>query len=121
MNQNSTEEGPQKVNNIVDAFKLQATNFKDKTEFMSFLKGYMGKLKKKLESDESTKERVSIFQKNIAKFVKEFFAANKFTDIEFYTGESFDQEAMLVLQVWSEDGLTPMLYFYKDGLIAEKC
>jgi len=110
--------GNQKVNNIVDAFKLQGTNFKDQKEYMSFLKGYMGKLKKHLE--ENNKDRVTIFMKGVQKFVGEFFKNNKFNDIEFFTGESFNQDAMLVLQIWSEDGLTPYLYFYKDGLIAEK-
>ena len=43
-----------------------------------------------------------------------------FKDLEFFTGESMDLEGMVVLLNYREDGSTPYLSFWKDGLVEEK-
>jgi hypothetical protein len=43
-----------------------------------------------------------------------------FKDYEFYTGESFDTDAMVALLNYREDGVTPYFTFFKDGLREQK-
>jgi hypothetical protein len=37
-----------------------------------------------------------------------------------YTGKSYDSDAMIILQKFSDDGKTPYLFFWKDGLKEER-
>lgn len=61
------EESAQTVNNVVYSFRLTETAF-DKKSYMSYIKGYMKALKKKLE--ESNPERIPAFEKGAAALVK---------------------------------------------------
>ncbi|CAB5196768.1 unnamed protein product [Rhizophagus irregularis] len=42
------------------------------------------------------------------------------TDYQFYTGKNFEQEGMIALLNYREDGITPYFTLFKDGLIEEK-
>ena len=59
-------------------------------------------------------ERVAPFEKGAQAFAKKIVA--NFKDYEFYTGESMDPDGMVVLLNYREDGTTPYLIFWKDGL-----
>lgn len=103
------------VNNIVSAFRLQETSF-DKKSYMAYIRDYMKRLKKHLE--EKNPERVPIFEKAAAGFVKKVL--EKFDDYQFFQGESFNPEGMVVLMGYRENGITPYVIFFKDGMNGEK-
>ena len=104
------------VNNLLDAHRLVETFFSDKKQYMTYIKSYMGALKKHLEKNKP--ERVNDFMKAAQTFVKEVLA--NFSDYTFYMGSSSDPSAMIALMRWSEDGQTPYVYIFKDGVNEEK-
>ncbi|POY70838.1 hypothetical protein BMF94_6251 [Rhodotorula taiwanensis] len=105
------EDGEQRVNNIVNSFRLTETQF-DKKSFLTYLKGYFKSVKAKLQ--ETKPERVEAFEKGAQAYAKKILAS--FKDFEFYTGESMDPDGMVVLMNYREDGTTPYMIFWKDGL-----
>ncbi|TCD69676.1 hypothetical protein EIP91_006693 [Steccherinum ochraceum] len=105
------EEGATQVNNIVHSFRLQSTSF-DKKSYLTYLKGYMKAVKAELQK--SNPERVDAFEKGAAAFAKKIVA--NFKDYEFYTGENMNPDGMVALLNYREDGVTPYLTFWKDGL-----
>lgn len=111
----NAEEGTETVNNLVYSFRLSPTSF-DKKSYMSYIKGYMKAIKARLQ--ESNPERVPVFEKNAIGFVKKILV--NFKDYDFYIGESMDPDAMVVLMNYREDGITPYMIFFKDGLVSEK-
>jgi len=104
-----------RVINFVDGLRLQQTAF-DKKSYMTYIKGYMKKLKDWLAQNKP--ERVADFQTQAQNMVKNIL--NKFDDFRFYTGENMDPEGMVALLFYKEDGVTPYLYIWKDGVIEEK-
>jgi len=104
--------------------RLQGTSF-DKKSYLTYLKGYMKKVKGHLEekakaegaSDED-KERPEKFATAAQNYAKKIVAS--FKDWEFFTGESMDPDGMVVLLNYREDGTTPYLVYFKDGLKIEK-
>ncbi|KAG5829937.1 hypothetical protein ANANG_G00320260 [Anguilla anguilla] len=42
-------------------------------------------------------------------------------NFQFFTGESMNPEGMVGLLDFREDGITPFMTFFKDGLEIEKC
>jgi len=109
------EEGSTTVNNVVHSFRLQPTSF-DKKSFLTYLKGYMKAVKAKLQ--ETSPDRVPIFEKNAAIFAKKL--VSNFKDFEFYTGESMNPDGMIALLNYREVGDTPYFTFWKDGLKIQK-
>ncbi|KAJ1665380.1 Ribosome associating protein [Coemansia sp. RSA 1813] len=109
------ENGAETVNNVVYAGRLQSTNF-DKKSYMTYIKGYMKDLTKYLEEHEP--ERVEGFKKEATELVKKILG--NFKDYEFYTGESMNPEGMVALLNYREDGTTPYMIFFKDGLKSQK-
>lgn len=105
------ENGAEQVINVVHTFRLQPTSF-DKKSYLTYLKGYMKEIKNKLQ--ETNPERVPEFEKKAAEFAKK--VVGKFGDWEFYTGESMNPDGMVALLNYREDGVTPYLVFWKDGL-----
>jgi len=104
-------DGAQQVNNVVHGFRLQSTSF-DKKSYLQYLKGYMKRIKTKLE--ETNPDRVAAFEKKAQDYAKKIVA--NFKDYEFYTGESMDVDGMIALLNFREDGTTPYFTFWKDGL-----
>jgi len=102
--------------NIVIANRLQPTPF-DKKSYQIYIKGYMVELKKRLT--ETKPNRVDAFMKGAQSRVK--WILQNFDDLQFYTGENMNPEGMAVILGYREDGMTPYLCFFKDGLIEEKC
>jgi hypothetical protein len=108
------EDGAVQVNNIVHAFRLQATTF-DKKSYLTYLKGYMKAVKAKLQEKNAPAEKISAFEKGAQAYVKEKLIPN-FKDFEFYTGESQDPDGMIVLLNYREDGTTPYIVAWQHGL-----
>ncbi|KAG0741373.1 hypothetical protein G6F57_004925 [Rhizopus arrhizus] len=109
------ESSAQTVNNVVHSFRLVETQF-DKKSYMTYIKGYMKELKKKLQ--ETKPERVEAFEKGAASLVKRILT--NFKDYEFYTGESMNPDGMVALLNYREDGVTPFFTLFKDGLSETK-
>ncbi|KAG0675966.1 Ribosome associating protein [Pichia californica] len=105
------EDGVETVNNVVYSFRLQQTAF-DKKSFLTYIKSYMKAVKAKLA--ESNPEEVEVFEKGAAAYVKKVIGS--FKDWEFYTGESMDPDAMVVLMNYREDGETPFVAIWKHGV-----
>ena len=109
------EDGAEIVNNVVYSFRLQQTAF-DKKSFLTYIKGYMKTIKKKLE--ETDPEAVPVLEKGAQAYVKK--VVGSFKDWEFFTGESMDPDGMLVLLNYREDGTTPFVGIWKHGVVQEK-
>jgi hypothetical protein len=109
------EDGAISINNVVYSFRLQETSF-DKKSFMTYIKGYMKKVKAYLA--EHNPDAVEAFEKGATNYVKKIIG--NFKDYEFFTGESMDPDGMVVLLNYREDGTTPYLIFWKHGLKEDK-
>lgn len=109
------EDGAETVNNVIYSFRLQQTQF-DKKSFLVYLKSYMKKVKAHLA--ESDPDAVETFEKGAAAYAKKIVGS--FKDWEFYTGESMDPDAMVVLLNYREDGTTPFVAIWKHGVKEEK-
>ncbi|KAL2888341.1 Translationally-controlled tumor protein [Ceratocystis lukuohia] len=107
------DDGEVKVNNIINSFRLQPTEF-SKKDFLAYLKEYMKAVKAKLPADQ-----VQSFQDAAGKFASKTLLPN-FKQYEFYTGESMDPQGMVALLNYREDGVTPYFTFWKHGLKATK-
>lgn len=99
------------VNDVIDSFQLQQTSF-DKKSFMVYIKEYMKRLVSHLEQHNSS--RVDAFKKGAQEFVK--LVVSNFDDYEFYTGESMDPEAMVIIMKYEDGDNAPYAYLFKDGL-----
>lgn len=86
----------------------------NKKDYMAHIKDYMKQVKTRLEEDNSPDKE--IFQKNVQEFIKDVLANYK--DYQLFCGESMKPEGMLALMKWDEE--TPYMYFFKQGLEAEK-
>ncbi|KAF8261388.1 translationally controlled tumor protein [Lactarius quietus] len=104
----ATEDGAKTVNNVVHSFRLQPTSF-DKKSYLTYLKAYMKAVKAKLHED-----AVETFEKDAQAYAKKIIA--NFKDYEFFTGESMNPDGMVALLNYREDGVTPYITFWKDGL-----
>lgn len=105
------EDGAETVNNIVYSFRLQPTQF-DKKSFLTYLKSYMKRVKTYLA--ENDPDSVEAFEKGAQAYAKKIVGS--FKDWEFYTGESMDPDAMVVLLNYREDGTTPFVAVWKHGV-----
>lgn len=109
------EDGTEIVNNVVHSFRLQPTAF-DKKSFLGYIKGYMKTIKAKLQ--ESDPDAVATFEKGAQAYAKKVIGS--FKDWEFYTGESMDPDAMVIMLNYREDGTTPFVAIWKHGVEEEK-
>jgi hypothetical protein len=103
-----------KVNNIIHSFRLQSTQF-DKKGYLTYLKGYMKAVKAALQQQGKPESVIKEFETGAQKYVKEVLLPG-FKDFEFYTGESMNPDAMVVLLNYREDGVTPYIVVWKHGL-----
>lgn len=101
---------------IILNHKLQETGF-DKKGYMAYVKDYMKAVKAHLA--ENNPERVDKFVADATPAVKKILSNIK--DYQFFTGESMNPEGMVGLLNYRQDGITPYMLFFKDGLLIEKC
>merc|ERR1712241_1441135 len=105
---------------IVLNHRLVETGFGDKKGFTAYLKAYMKKVLDYLEENDR-KDEIAEFKSNINNVMKEMMG--KFKDLQFYTGESMDPDAMIcMLEYKNVDGEErSVLMFFKHGLEEIKC
>nr|XP_038936280.1 translationally-controlled tumor protein-like isoform X2 [Rattus norvegicus] len=101
---------------IVLNHHLQETSF-TKEAYKKYIKDYMKSLKGKLE--EQKPERVKPFMTGAAEKIKRILA--NFNNYQFFIGENMNPDGMVALLEYPEDGVTPFMIFFKDGLEMEKC
>merc|ERR1739849_75250 len=104
---------------IVLNHRLVETGFGSKKDFTVYLKDYMKKIVKYLEENDRAGE-VATFKTNINKVMVGLLG--KFKDLQFFTGESMDAEAMILMLDYREvDGEErPVLIAFKHGISEEK-
>merc|ERR1712193_258852 len=104
---------------VVLNHKLVETGFGSKKDYTVYLKDYMKKVVKYLEENDR-KDELDTFKTNINKYMKDLLG--KFKDLQFYTGESMDAEAMILILDYKEvDGEEkPILMAFKHGISEEK-
>merc|ERR1712223_1630321 len=100
--------------------RLVETGFGSKKDYTVYLKDYMKKVVKYLEENDM-KDQVEGFKANITIVMKELLG--KFKDLQFYTGESMDPDAMILMLEYREvDGEEkPIMMAFKHGLREVKC
>lgn len=101
---------------IILNHKLQETSF-TKESYKSYIKDYMKSIKSKLE--ENNPDRVKPFMVGAQEEIKKIMGNMK--NFQFFTGETMNPEGMVGLLDFREDGITPFMTFFKDGLEIEKC
>lgn len=99
---------------LVYTFRLQETPFSKKS-FGTYMKMYFKKLGAHVQ--EKNPERVKVFQTLAKECVTKWL--QNFDEYSFYTGESTEEEGMIVLMGYREDQITPYFVFLKDGLESE--
>ncbi|KAF2123489.1 translationally controlled tumor-associated [Dothidotthia symphoricarpi CBS 119687] len=109
------EDSQATVIDVIHSFRMNETGF-DKKGYLAYLKGYMKKVKAHLQ--EKNPDQVEAFEKGAQAFAKKIIG--NFKDYEFYTGESMDPDAMVILLNYREDGTTPYITVWKHGLKEEK-
>jgi len=110
------DDSVEKVVNIVSAFRLQQTSY-DKASYTAAFKVYMKRVADYLAQHKP--ERAGPFKAAAQVFVKKILG--RFDDLNIYTGESYDSEAMLVLSYYKDGRTAPTFWFVKDGLKEIKC
>lgn len=100
---------------IVLNSKLQETIL-NKKSFKVYIKDYVKELTAKLQ--ETKPERVEPFMKQIGDRVRDIM--NNIKNYQFFTGDSMNPLGMLGMLDFREDGVTPFMIFFKDGLEVEK-
>merc|ERR1712096_223137 len=100
--------------------RLVETGFGSKKDYTVYLKDYMKKIVKYLEENDRAGE-VDDFKKNIAGKMKELLG--KFKDLQFFTGESMEADAMILMVEYKdyEGEERPCIMAFKHGLLEEKC
>ncbi|XP_038658616.1 translationally-controlled tumor protein homolog [Scyliorhinus canicula] len=88
-----------------------------KTAYRSYIKDYMKDLKKRIEKENP--EGVKAFTDNAQAVIAEILS--NFVNYQFFLGESMNHDGMVGLLNYREDGITPYMVFFKDGLEIEKC
>uniref|UniRef100_A0A0D9QYJ9 Translationally-controlled tumor protein n=1 Tax=Chlorocebus sabaeus TaxID=60711 RepID=A0A0D9QYJ9_CHLSB len=102
---------------IVMNHYLQETSFTKEAYKKKYIKDYMKSIKGKLE--EQRPERVKPFMTGAAEQIKHILA--NFKNYQFFIGENMNPDGMVALLGYHEDGVTPYMIFFKDGLEMEKC
>ncbi|CAG8447411.1 24746_t:CDS:2 [Gigaspora rosea] len=110
------EETSQQVINVVHSFRLQEIQF-DKKAYQGHLKTYLKKLAAHVETTNPDQD-IAEWQTKISNFSKKILKNIK--DYQFFTGESYNMDGMIALLNYREDGITPYLTMFKDGLKEQK-
>ena len=108
---------------VVLNHRLVETGFGSKKDYTVYLKDYMKRVVEYLEKNDRAAE-VDGFKKNINGVMKELIG--KFKDLQFFTGESMEADAMILIldykEVETKNGKEerPVLMAFKHGLEIEK-
>merc|ERR1712242_339620 len=115
-----TEEATESGVDLVLNHRLVETGFGKKADYMNYLKDYMKRVVTYLESNDKA-DQVESFKKNINGVMKSLLG--RFSDLQFFTGESMDPKGMIILVEYKEVNgeERPVVMFFKHGLDEEKC
>jgi len=111
------EDAAEQVNNVVNSFRLQSTQF-DKKTYLGHLKVYMKKVKEILKENKKSDKEIEEFETGAKAFAKKI--VGKIKDYDFFVGEGMDPDGMVALMDYREDGVTPFFIFWNHGLKEEK-
>lgn len=101
---------------VILALRLQPYALAKK-DYMAYQKDYMKTVKKIMEKDEMRPaDEVQSFVTAAQEFV--MAVRGEFKEYDFYVGESMAPGSMLVHVRW--DGEVPYVYYFKEGLLAQK-
>ncbi|XP_078612385.1 translationally-controlled tumor protein homolog [Branchiostoma floridae x Branchiostoma japonicum] len=109
------EESAKQGCNIVLANRLQETQYA-KPEYKTYIKAYSKRVLDHLTKNNP--ERVDAFKAASGPALKKIMG--NFKNWQFFTGEKMDEDGMVALMDFREDGVTPYMLFFKDGLLEEK-
>lgn len=70
--------------------------------------------------EETSPDQVEVFKTNINKYMKDLLG--RFKDLQFFTGESMDVDGMVAICEYRDINgeSSPVLMFFKHGLLEEK-
>jgi len=104
---------------IILNHRLTNTGFATKKDYLEYIKVYMKKVIKHLETT-GQQDQVELFKTNINKNIKGLLS--KFKDLQFYLGENMDSDGMILILDYKElDGVErPCIIAFKHGLEEEK-
>lgn len=103
-----------RVVDIVDAFRLQEAPSMDKKSYMAAIKTWLGKVVEKLPEGQKDE-----FKGKAQDGIKYILGMLK--DLQFYLGESYDEEGTLVYCYYKEGAVDPTFLYPKYALKAVKC
>ena len=78
----------------------------------------MKTVKDKLKEKGASQEVITTFEKGASGYAKKIVA--NFKNYEFFIGESFNPDGMVILLDYREDGTTPYVTVWKHGLTEMK-
>lgn len=104
--------------NLVYAFKLKKYEL-DKKAYTAHIKGYGKKLVEKMKANGATDEEMDAFKAKMAKKCGEI--VKNFKDYDVYIHEDYNEDGMLPLLNYREDGTTPYFTYFAAGVKGCKC
>jgi len=102
--------------NVIMTHKLTETFFVKK-DFKVYIRDYMKKIMEHLKK-EGKDEELKVFKAGGKEAMSKIM--DDFKEWQFYTGESMNPEAGIVLGGYREDGVSPYFWYFKHGLEEEK-
>jgi len=105
---------------IVHTFKLVPANM-EKKDYLDHLKKYIKFLSDKKKAAGVAGDELTAYQKVLQEKFKQIKAGFDKQEFEPYINDDYDQSGMMPLLNYREDGVTPYLTFFLDGMRAEKC
>ncbi len=108
----------ERVLNVVYSSKMRRRDGFTKAAYMEHVKKYTRRVRKYLVANKP--ERVPAYEAAAQAFVQEIIT--NFDNYEFWQLEDdFEDEGMIPISVWSEDGKQCFFMFWNDGLKEIKC
>jgi hypothetical protein len=104
--------------NLVYAFKLKPYEI-DKKGYTKHIKDYGKKLVEKIKASGASDEEVDAFKAKMAKKCGEI--VKNFKDYDVYINEDYNEDGMLPLLNYREDGTTPYFTYFAAGVKGVKC
>jgi len=104
--------------NLVYAFKLKPYDI-DKKQYTKYIKDYGKKLVEKLKENGATDAELDAFKSKMAKKCGEI--VKNFKDYDVYITDDYNEDGMLPLLNFREDGTTPYFTYFAAGVKGVKC
>ncbi|KAI0140687.1 translationally controlled tumor protein-like protein [Pestalotiopsis sp. NC0098] len=120
-----TEDGVQKVNNIIHSFQLTEMPM-DKAGYKAHVKSFIKTTKANIEADKNLDADAKAKEQELFKTKGQAFimkVLKNIDDYQFYIGEagpSDNDDQHVALLNYREDGVTPYFIFWKHALKGEK-